>query len=591
MSNIEIKKDGVYINGEYFYILSGDIHYFRIYPDGMRRRLELAKAFGINTVQTYCPWNLHEPEKGQFNFDELCDLKGFLTLAAEMGFKVMLRPEPYICSEWELGGLPYWLLKEDMVLRSSDERYFKYVERYIRRISEEFIPFLATNGGPIIAVAVENEYGSYGNDKEYLIKLKNLFIDCGVDVPLYTTDGHTLEFLQNGAIDDVWVGVNYRVESEEAISSLRDFQPDKAPLVGEYWAGRAFHWGENGKRRDINEVAAGFKEGLQKGAYMNFYMFAGGTNFGFMNGANFGISFGAPAGTPYRYIPILTSYDTDALINEAGLPTAKYFACRRAYYEYLGKEEPPMPDIDYKAQQIEPIKLRSTVSLWDTVDYKKAVKSIMPLSFEDLGKAYGYCLYKTRLIGSGKTQRLMITDIRDRADVYLDRNYVGTVMRERDNGAVELKLEAGREYTVELLVENMGRINFGRKINEKKGITTPVTLDMLTLMNWECLPLDMDSPSDLEYKEGNAACGPVFASATFKAELGKDTFLDMRSFKKGVAFVNGFNLGRYWSIGPQLSLYVPAELLREENTVEIFEQYELPEDMTLKTLTEQLIVD
>ncbi len=591
MSKIEIRESGIYIDNEYFDMLSGDIHYFRIYPGGLKRRLKLMKAFGLNTIQTYCPWNLHEPQKGKFNFEGLCDLKGFLQLADDMGFKVLLRPEPYICSEWDMGGLPSWLLKENVVLRSSDPQYLKHVRSYIDRVCREFLPFLASNGGPVIAVAVENEYGSYGNDKKYLEELKNMFLENGVDVPLYTTDGYDLNFLQNGTVSDCWIGVNYRSESEIAINALRKFQPDKKPFVGEYWSGRAIHWCENYKRRDIAEVVDGFKEGLENGAYMNFYMFAGGTNFGFMNGANYGLTFAAPEGTPYRYIPIITSYDCDALISEEGRPTPKYFACRKALYEYLGKEEPPMPEIDWKSQTVSPIKLNFISSLWENVDYTDAYKSLLPLAMEDMGQDYGYCLYKTEVIGNGIKQQLVIPNIRDRADIYLDRKFVGTVMRERQPDRVVLDLEAGKKYTIEILVENMGRINFGSKICEKKGITTQITLDMMTLFNWECLPLELKTLSSVKYNKQDNSKGPIFAKGTFKAKSGVDTFLDMRDFKKGIVFVNGFNLGRYWSEGPQFTLYVPGELLAEENTVEIFEQYSLSADGCLKTLSEPLFSD
>ncbi len=316
---------------------------------------------------------------------------------------------------------------------------------------------------------------------------------------------------------------------------------------------------------------------------MNFYMFAGGTNFGFMNGANYGVTFSAPEGTPNRYIPMLTAYNCDPLVNEEGLPTPKYFACRKALYEFLGKEEPPMPDFDYKSQKTAPIALTERVSLWDTADYTKAISSKLPLNMDEMHQDYGYCLYKTTLVGDGKAITLDLPELRDRADVYLDREFIASVMREREHEPIVLTLENGREYTLELLVENMGRINFGEKIIEKKGLITPPTLDGEIIENWECLSQPMTEISSLDYKPDTAQKGPIFAKGTFKAEPNVDTFLDMRDFGKGVAYVNGFNLGRYWSLGPQYTLYVPGELLKEENTVEIFEQYALPADGKLKT--------
>ena len=563
--------------------LAGDVHYYRIYPGGLRRRLEYMKAFGVTVLQTYVPWNLHEPEKGRFCFEGLCDLKGFLKLAQEMEFKVLLRPSPYICSEWEMGGLPWWLLKEKMSLRSHDPAFMRHVAEYYKVLCPVFVPYLASNGGPIVATCIENEYGSYGNDPAYLSGLMELLRQNGVDGPFYTTDGYRPYYLQYGRIPGVQAAVNYRVESKIALDALRAVQPDRPALIGEYWSGRAIHKGEPYAPRVLEDVVGGFKEALENEGLVTFYMFAGGTNFGFMNGANYGRTFGVTEGAP-KYIPHTTTYEEDALLNEQGLPTEKYFACRKAYWEFLGQQAPPMPKVPYGVQTPE-IRITECASLWDQVDYGKAVQSMEPMTFEELDHPYGYVLYRTEIVGCGAAMELKIPHLRDRADVYLNRNYLGSLMRDRPETVV-IDLPAGEKATLELLVENMARINFGYRLCEKKGIEGCVLLaDRVHLFGWQNLPLEVG----FDIKGFAPTHGPAVLKGTFKAEPGKDTFLDMRGLKKGYAVVNGFHLGRYWNVGPQYTLYVPGELLREQNTIEIFEQYGVQKPFTLPTCTDSIL--
>lgn len=564
--------------------LAGDIHYYRIYPGGLRRRLEYAKAFGITVLQTYVPWNLHEPEKGQFCFDGLCDLEGYLKLAQEIGFKVLLRPSPYICGEWDMGGLPYWLLKEEMSLRSHDPRFMRHVEDYYKVLCPVFVPYLESNGGPIVAVAVENEYGSYGTDNEYLNQLMELLKNNGVDVPFYTTDDHKVKHQKYGNIPGVQAAANYRVESKIALDIFKSLYPEYPALIGEYWSGRAIHKGEKYEPRVIDDVVGGFKEALENDGLVTFYMFAGGTNFGFMNGANFGRTFGDKESID-KYIPHTTTYEEDALLNEQGLPTKKYFACKKAYWDFLGLPEPPMPNVAYSVHTPK-IDITECASLWDRVDYSKATKSIEPLTMEQLGQNYGYILYRTEVEGCGETMKLSIPYVRDRADIYLDRKYIGTLMRERDERTVEICIPNGQVGVLEILVENMGRINYGWRINEQKGIVGSVLLDTnIHLYNWLNLPLDIK----FDTSGFIATDGPAIMRGYFKAEAGADTFLDIRDLKKGYICVNGFNLGRYWNVGPQYTLYVPGELLKEDNVIEIFEQYGKDAPFTLPTCTDSIL--
>jgi len=562
MSILTFDSKKLYLDGEPFYMISGDIHYFRIYRGGIRRRLELAKAFGLNTVQTYVPWNVHEPENGKFCFDGIFSLTEFLKEADTLGLKVLLRPSPFICSEWDKGGLPYWLSNENLTPRSNDERYLYFVKRYYKELCKQFVPYLSTNGGPIIAVAIENEYGGYAYDPDYLRALANILTENGVNVPFYTTDGNGLAELTYGSHDDFWRGVNYSENVEVSLSRLNSLQKDKPPFVGEFWCGRGcIHWGENFKMVPIKHVADTFKETLEKGAYVNFYMFAGGTNYGFMNGANFGTSRFSNQ-RPSRYIPIITSYADNSLLDEQGLPTEKYFACKKVLWEFLGKPEPETPEIPAQTQVIEPFKVKYSHNIWDIAKESKAQKSSAPLYMEQLGQAYGFCLYETELVSIGEKTNVFVQQLRDRADIYVNDDFAGTLMRERNLPAVTFEKEAGQKLKIKFLVENLGRINNSTKNEEKKGLSEYVHFNGRRQFGWNNTPLDLGlTPTNKSPFDGKIK--PSFYCGEFTADTDKDIFLDMSDWNKGVVFVNGFNLGRYWSIGPQLTLFVPRELLRE----------------------------
>ncbi len=600
---LEILKDNLLLDGKPFYLASGDMHYFRIFKGGWRKRLELMKDFGLSAVQTYVPWNLHEPEEGVFDFSGRLDLAAFLKLADETGLKVMLRPAPFICSEWDFGGLPYWLLKSrDAEVRCMDKAYIKALDDYYRRLCKEFIPFLSTRGGPVIAVAVENEYGGYGNDKAYLKHIKDFLSENGVDVPFYTTDGRYA--LKYGTLPGVWEGINYRLESKVAIDHLRAFQPDMPAFVGEYWSGRAQHWDETFFHRDVEPVAEAYKVALNEGAYVNFYMFAGGTNFGFMNGANHGFAFTRKPDSYEKYIPMTTSYDTDALISENGVPTEKYYACRAVLDAYLGKpvrETPPgvlkrSEMCGYEAQEIKNVAVTEYAPLFDNLEElartAAPVESVTLKTMEELSQDYGFILYSTFLDGPsiGVPQKLSIFGLHDRATVYLDGVYIGRYMRDRKDEKQISLIVPDKGARLDILVENCGRINGGMLLKDRKGITECVKLGIVMLYNWTIRPIPMRDMSVLEFKdisvlrrqaEVNPAESlilklpggqPAFYRGKFEAKAGIDTFLRMDGWKKGVAWVNGFNLGRYWETGPQETLYVPGGLLKEGvNEIVVFE--------------------
>lgn len=569
---LEIKKNGFFLGGEPYKLISGDIHYFRIYPTEWKRHLLLAKDFGLNTIQTYVPWNLHEPKKGEFDFSCHLDICAFLKLADEMGFKVLLRPAPYICSECDFGGLPAWLKSEELDIRCSDERYLRHVREYYEVLIPKIKPYLSTNGGPVIMVAVENEYGGSGYDKKYLEAIKKMLEDLGVDVPLYTTDNYDAALMM-GSLDGVFRGSNFRSLPGQG-THFADFSEKMFPeypfFVGELWAGRAIYWGEPYKKRDVEETAKSYRECLERGD-VNFYMFSGGTNFGFFSGAVIGKSLTPRPDTPVRYIAHTTSYDEDAPVSENGLPTEKYYACRDVLCEHLGKEkrtDRKLP-FEYKVSAPE-IHITEHARLFDNLDVltEKTTKAVGIKRFEEIGALSGFVLYETDIEGwreCGK-RRIEAEGVSDRATFYDGDEYLGKMERER---ACQPVFADGTDRCIKLrvLCENVARVNGGKQIDrDSKGINH-ITYAGAKLYNYKMRYLPMDNISGIKYKKiGELKDNdPAFFRGYFDAEEGADTFLDMRGWGRGFVSVNGFNLGRFWEIGPQYTLYVPGGLLKDKN--------------------------
>ncbi len=580
MSLLSIEKDRLTIDGEPFYLACGDIQYFRIHPSEWKRRLEIMKDFGLTAVQTYCAWNLHEPTPGVFDFSGMLDLGAFLRTCAEVGLKVMLRPSPYICGEWDFGGLPWWLLKDrHMSFRCADLKFMSAVDSYYKKLCAEFVPYLSTNGGPILAVCIENEYGAYGSDLTYLRFLADTLAENGVNVPLYQTDNFGAALMVTRPLG-VWQGINYRIESASAVPLLRKIQPDMPPMVGEYWSGRSVYWGESGRRRDIPSVADGYRKALDLGAYVTFYMFAGGTNFGFMNGSRIvkpfvGSDTAVHGGKGERiFRSITTSYDCDALLSESGVATEKYYACRKELDEYLGREvrtyRLPAPEM----QEIRDVKMTESAPLFGSLGAlcSMPIHSAEPMTFEELDCPYGFVLYSTETPVMGDASVLDLQNLHDRALVFVDGEYKGTF--QRDFPAPSITIPADEPHRLDLLVENMGRINTRPQFIEEKGLIGGVTLHNIRLYTFENTPLPMTDLSELRFEKGLCE-GPRFVRGHFDAKPGVSTNLHFAGWKKGVAFLNGFNLGRYWCIGPQATLYVPGALLKEkDNELILFELYD-----------------
>ncbi|WP_431954654.1 glycoside hydrolase family 35 protein [Actinacidiphila sp. bgisy167] len=550
MPVLRIEGNEFRLGGEPFRIISGGLHYFRVHPAQWRDRLRKARLLGLNTIDTYVPWNLHQPRPDTFRAEDGLDLPAFLELAQEEGLHVLLRPGPYICAEWEGGGLPSWLLATpDIQLRTSDPRYLAAVDDYLDRLLPLVVPYLATNGGPVLAVQVENEYGAYGVDPSYLTHLQDRLVQGGVDVPLFTCDQPA--DLARGSLPGVLSTVNFGSRPAQGLAALREHQGDGPLMCTEFWNGWFDRWGGVHVVRDASSAAADLDELLSAGASVNLYMFHGGTNFGFTNGAN----------DKHTYRPTITSYDYDAPLDEAGDITPKYLAFREVLARHTTVPDEPLPEPSEKLSLLG-VSLPGSAPLLGSADrLGEAVAGPRPLTLEELGQDFGFVLYETALREPGPTL-LHFAGISDRAQVFLDGAAVGVLERELHETALAVTVPAGGA-TLAVLVENQGRVNYGQGIHDRKGLTGTVTAGNAELTDWTSRPLPLDDLSGLTFTTGGPQpVGPTFHRGEFEVDEPADTYLDLTGWTKGNAWVNGFPLGRYWSRGPQRRLYVPGPVLR-----------------------------
>ncbi len=553
--SFRIEGDHFLLNGKPFRIFSGEMHYNRIPPEYWRDRLLKARAMGLNTICTYVFWDVHEPEEGKFDFSGGLDIAKYIRIAQEVGLHVMIRPGPYVCSEWDFGGLPSWLLKyDDIRVRCMDPAYIKAVERYIVWLGKELAPLQVTHGGPILLVQVENEYGSYGNDKEYLRTLEKIMRNAGFDVPFYTSDGGAEYLLESGTLPDALPVVNFGGDPRGDFEALTKFRSGIPSMNGEFWCGWFTHWGD--KKFGTSNLAgdsAAVRWMLENNKSFNLYMFHGGTNFGWMAGANFGS----------RYEPDITSYDYDAPLDEAGNPTRKYYVFRDLLANHVPDEGRRMPVPESPPSiQVPDIRFDGVAPLLANLPTPKRIPQ--PECMEKLGQDYGFVLYRTNLVGPNSGD-LNVTELHDFGLVYVDGCFVGTIDRTKNERGVKLPERAGRNQTLDILVEGMGRVNFGEHLLDRKGITQRVTLRGVTLMDWQAFTLPMDAAylASLKFRPADTSDSPKFFKSSFHLDQTGDTYLDMSRWTKGVVWVNGYNIGRYWSIGPQQRLYVPAPWLRK----------------------------
>lgn len=565
-------------------ILSGEMHYARIPHQYWRHRLKMIKGMGLNTVATYVFWNNHEPEPGKWDFAGDKNLAGFIKLAGEEGLHVILRPGPYACAEWEFGGYPWWLQNEKGIeLRSDNPVFLQYTKKYIERLYKEVGNLQVTKGGPIIMVQVENEFGSYAAQRKdipleehrrYNAKIKDQLLAAGFDVPLFTSDGSWL--FDGGSIEGALPTANGESNIANLKKVVNEYHQGKGPyMVAEFYSGWLAHWAEPHPHIDASALARKTEEYLQNDVSFNFYMVHGGTNFGFTSGANYD--------KKHDIQPDLTSYDYDAPITEAGWATPKYDSLRNVIKKYVTYPIPEAPQ-PYPVIEIPTIKLTKAADLLSYTEKQKPIQNDAPLTFEQMNQGYGYVLY-ARKFNQPVSGTLSVPGLRDYAVVYVDGEKVGELNRYYKNYTLDIDIPFNA--TLAILVENMGRINYGLEIvRNNKGIISPVKINDMTIEGgWEMYPLPMSEcpvlskydKSDVYENQASktkALVGrPVIYEGSFTLSETGDTFLDMESWGKGIVFINGKNIGRYWQVGPQQTLFIPGVWLKKgNNTIVIFEQ-------------------
>ncbi|MBH8558112.1 glycoside hydrolase family 35 protein [Hymenobacter negativus] len=551
-----LSADNFMLDGKPFQMISGELHYPRIPREAWRSRLKMAKAMGLNTVGTYVFWNAHELQPGKYDFTGNNDVAAFVKMAQEEGLWVVLRPSPYVCAEWEFGGYPYWLQNvPGLKVRSQEPQYVAAYRRYIQAVGKQLAPLQVNHGGPVLMVQVENEYGSYSSDKEYLALNKKLFEEAGFDGLLYTCD--PVRDVAAGHLDGLLPAVNGTDKPSQIRQLVRANHGGKGPYyVAEWYPAWFDWWGAPHHTVPASKYTPGLDSVLKAGMSINMYMFHGGSTRGFMNGANY-------KGDSSHYEPQVSSYDYDAPLDEAGNATPKFMAFREVIAKYRppGQPLPPVPAARPSAA-LPALQLTNAAGLLSRLP--APVASATPLTFEALKQAYGFVLYRTTVPGGG-TKTLKLNDLRDYAVVLVNGQRVGTLDRRLRQDQLKLTLPAG-PVQLDILVENMGRINFGEYLLQNtKGITKSAQLDGKELKDWRMygLPFDQAPAVAKAAAAAPASAGPVLRSATFTVAQPVDTYLDLRAWGKGSVWVNGHNLGRYWAIGPQQTLYVPAEWLKK----------------------------
>lgn len=563
---LEIKNASFYIDGKKTGIYSGAIHYFRVMPEYWEDRLLKLKAAGLNTVETYVPWNMHEKRENEFDFDGILDIEKFIETAQKLGLYVIVRPGPYICAEWDLGGFPAWILKDENIrLRCFDKKYISYVEKYFKVLIPKLVKHQITNGGNIIAMQVENEYGSFGRDKKYMYYLRDLMRNLGVDVQLFTSDGETCSFFSGGGLPDEFMVANFGNYNENRFDDLKILQPDKPLMCGEHWCGWFDQWGKPHHTPDPSATGNAIDGFFKEKASFNLYMFHGGTNFGFTSGANY-----------YdRYCPTVTSYDYGAPLTENGAYTEKYFVLREKMEKHLNKKLPPLPK-DAKTQNLGKIKFTEFAPLFKNL---KSVsvhkKSHLPYYMEHYSQTGGLILYSTEIKGRYRDTTLKADGVHDIAYIYINGELVYKYDRTKLKGndlyteGFEIPVKAfDGSIKVDILVQALGRINYGPRIYDRKGLKNIyIAGQQLTDFDVYCMELENPKP---KYKKSLCEF-PCFMKAEFEAKEKLDCFVDLRNFTNCVCYINGFNLGRVLKEGAQRSLYLPGVLLKEKNELAVLE--------------------
>ncbi|MVT12257.1 glycoside hydrolase family 35 protein [Chitinophaga tropicalis] len=551
------------LDGKPLQMISGEIHYPRVPRECWRARMKMAKAMGLNTIGTYVFWNVHEPEKGQYDFSGNNDIAAFVKIAQEEGLWVVLRPSPYVCAEWEFGGYPYWLQKiKGLQVRSKEPQYLEAYRNYIKAVGKQLSPLLVNHGGNILMVQIENEYGSYSNDKDYLEINRKMFVEAGFDGLLYTCDPEAA--IKDGHLPGLLPAINGVDNPVKVKRLINENHSGKGPYyIAEWYPAWFDWWGTKHHTVPYTQYLGRLDSVLSAGISINMYMFHGGTTRDFMNGAN------ANDHTPYE--PQISSYDYDAPLDEAGNATEKFMQFRKVIAAHLpaGTVLPEVPAAR-PAITVPAISFTRSTALTDMLP--KPVSSVKPLTFEDLSQAYGWVLYSTTLEGNTSAW-LKVKELRDYCVVLVNGKKAGVLDRRSRLDSVQLQLPAGK-VKLELLVENLGRINFGPYLLEnKKGITEKVLWNNKEVTNWLQYKLPFNKkPVGKVVKAKAGSNGPVLKEGTFELAATGDTYLDMSNWGKGAVWINGHNLGRYWEVGPQQTLYIPAEWLKKgKNEIAVLE--------------------
>ncbi|MFD9099955.1 beta-galactosidase family protein [Streptomyces virginiae] len=558
-------------------IVSGALHYFRVHPDLWEDRLTRLRALGANTVDTYVPWNFHETAPGKADFTGWRDLGRFLRTAQGLGLDAIVRPGPYICAEWDFGGLPARLLAVDgLHLRCSDPRFQAEVDGWFDLVVPELLPLLASRGGPVVAVQVENEYGSYGNDTRYRAHVERALAERGLDCLLFTADGAEDAMLQGGRVPGRLATATFGARPAERLETLRRYQPSGPLAAMEFWIGWFDHWGEDHHVRAVDEAAASLDELLATGASVNLYMAHGGTNFGFWAGANH--SGTRPADPGYQ--PTVTSYDYDAPIGEAGELTPKFHAFRDVIGKYLPLPDasPPGPLPRITPALAAPAGRADLLDRLDLLCGGPAVLRPAPEPMERLGQSHGLIHYRTTVTGPRPAMPLRIDGLGDRAYAFADGVPLGVLDRNAPDEGPDLPVgDAG--VVLDVLVRAQGRVNYGPLLDDRKGIWRGVRHGHQQLFEWEIRPLPLTDLSGLDWSaadprpEGPGG-RPAFHRFTHTAAHGPaDGFVDMSGWGTGLLWLNGFLLGHYDTPrGPQRTLYAPGPLWRDgENEIVVLE--------------------
>lgn len=552
----EIKDGKFLLEGEPIQLICGEMHYPRIPREYWEDRILRAKAMGLNTISAYVFWGFHERTEGEFDFSGQANIAEFVKLAQKHDMFVLLRPGPYVCAEWDYGGYPSWLMqKKDMLIRSRDPKFLDLCRNYLKKLGEQLAQYSINNGGNIVMVQVENEYGSYSNDKVYLDELRKAILDAGFNAPLMTCDGGGQ--MEAGYLEGTLPTIN-GVVGEEIMKRVDTYHKGGPYFVAEFYPAWFDVWGKRHSSVDLKNPNAQLDWMLKNGVSVSLYMFHGGTNFDYTNGAN----------NSNGYEPQPTSYDYDAPLGEWGNAYPKYWAFRETIQKYSKK---PLIDVPANNPCIAISEIKLTESAPLSSIFSGTVKSDSTLTMEEMGQDFGYIHYSTMIDKGGK---LLIRDLRDYAVVLVDGKQIGSLDRRFLQNTINIE-NITKPAKLEILVENVGRVNYGSEIlHNRKGITDEVVLDGKPLRGWSItsVPLYNENFKGTKFSKNNIESVPAFHRGVFSVNDLGDTFLDMRGFSKGAVWVNGHSVGKYWSIGPQQTLYVPAPWLKKgKNEIIVFE--------------------